>query len=124
MKLRDFQHKCPGVRLQLGELEIDPTRLIEHDMFENNTVANYRVETINYLVKHKIHGHSTCNNIFEFAKAFVKVSCPSCKKNMEIDGGGGNSESHTINFKCTCGTKFHMTMPNDGMSFEFKEEQA
>lgn len=123
MKLKDFQKKCPGVRLQLGELEIDATRLIEHSLFEREDCRNYRQETINYLVRHKIDGHSTCNNIHEFAKAFVKVQCPSCHKNMKIDGGSGNSHSHTVNYKCDCGTMFHLTTPNDGMSIEFKSEE-
>jgi hypothetical protein len=54
MKLKEFQKKCPGVRLQLGELEVDATRLIEHDFFERATQDNYRVEW-----------HSTENSIFD-----------------------------------------------------------
>lgn len=122
MHLKEFQEKYPGIRIKTDEIEVDPTMLVEHALFERQNCDNYRTETINYLVKHKIDGHSTCNNTYEFAKAFVKISCPACKEEMKVNTGSGNSNTHTITYKCSCGTKFYLTIPNNGFSFEFPKE--
>ncbi|MDD5649762.1 MAG: hypothetical protein PHF86_04980 [Candidatus Nanoarchaeia archaeon] len=123
MKLKDFQKKCPGVRLQLGELEVDQTALIERDFFEHATRDNYRVEAIQYMTKHDIDWHSTCNSIFDVMKLFIKIKCPKCHKNMESTGGGGNGHVSSMRYVCSCGTEANLTMPNDGLSINFKEEE-
>jgi predicted RNA-binding Zn-ribbon protein involved in translation (DUF1610 family) len=115
MKLKDFQKKCPGVCLQLGELEVDQTALIEHDFFERANKDNYRVEAIQYMTKHNIDWHSTGNSAFDVMRNFIKIKCPKCGKNMVACSGGGNGKTNSMHYECTCGTEANLTMPNDGL---------
>lgn len=114
--------KLNGLGISASSIEVDMTRIIEHAFFENEDSTDYRNDSINFMVKRKIDCHSTCNSIHNFISKFVKISCPNCQKDMSVHSSGGNNNSHTTTFRCSCGTKFYLATPNDGLSIEFKEE--
>jgi hypothetical protein len=128
MRIEEIESKLPGIRVKIGEIEIDPTRLVERACFDDRskhaqtTCTDYRDQSIDYFVRHKVDFHSTCNLIYNVAKRFIVVKCPSCKRNMEVtSGGGGNNSMYTVNYCCTCGTRTTLTMPNNGFTVEFKD---
>jgi predicted RNA-binding Zn-ribbon protein involved in translation (DUF1610 family) len=123
MKIEDFDSKLPGIRVKIGQIEVDPTHIVEHACFEDRSDRrkDYRDLSIDYFLKHKVDFHSTCNSIYNVAKRFIKIKCPKCGKNMELNGGGGNSSLHNLNYTCTCGTKANLNMPNEGFSVQFED---
>lgn len=123
MKIEDIDSKLPGIKVKIGEIEVDSTHLVEHAFFDDRTNrrTDYRDQSIDYFLKHKVDFHSTCNSIYNNAKRFIVIKCPKCHRNMELNGGGGNSSLHNLYYVCTCGTKANLNMPNEGFSVQFKD---
>lgn len=105
-------------------LDVDATASIEHNFFENSLKLDYRQDSVNFMIKNKIDFHSTCNNVFNITRKFIKIACPTCKNEMSYEDGGGNSDTNTSNYRCDkCKTTASITMPNEGIHFSFKENR-
>jgi predicted RNA-binding Zn-ribbon protein involved in translation (DUF1610 family) len=115
-KLNDILGKNQLLPINPTYAEIDPTEIIEHYFFERGK-GDYRQETIDFMLKNKIAFHSTCNNNFDMAKRFLKVTCPKCGKEMKYSGGSGSSGAYTHRFECKRGCPtVSITIPSDGIS--------
>ena len=84
--------------------------------------TDYRKDSINFAIKEKIDFDTTANSVYQFAKEFVKVKCPTCNQIVDGKGGGGTAKSHNIEFICKeCKTKVVINTPEDGYSVYFNE---
>jgi hypothetical protein len=108
----------------INETDIDVTRLVVFDEFNNKTVAgnikgDYRDRAIKRLVASGLPFHSECNIVHNMAKDFIKVVCPYCHRNMQISEGSGNGQSWTAHYRCPkCESEAYLSMPTDGISFK------
>lgn len=86
MKIEDIDSKLPGIKVKIGEIEVDSTHLVEHAFFEErpNRRKDYRDQSIDYFLKHKVVFHSTCNSIYNVAKRFIVIKCPKSYKPVSI----------------------------------------
>lgn len=68
----------------------------------NKCQDTYSVRAIKSAIKKNLPFCSTWNNMCDIPKMFIKITCPYCKDGTEMDnnGGGGNGNGMTINFKC------------------------
>lgn len=51
MKIEDLDSKLPGIKVKIGQIEVDPTDLVEHAFFEErpNRRKDYRDQSINLI---------------------------------------------------------------------------
>jgi phage FluMu protein Com len=112
----------------LGSVNIGD--IITHDEFskdqetlpKDERVKDYRLRAIERLVKSKVAFRSNGNITSEMATFFLHPKCPYCKKTMKYDGGGGGSDSMTINFKCEkCKSELSLTVHNEDIVFRPKD---
>jgi hypothetical protein len=82
MQIKDLKEIIP---INIGQVEVDATSLIEHYFFDKPGHSDYRTDSINFMTKQKINFHSTCNSAFNVVKKFVKISCPILGTRTQID---------------------------------------
>lgn len=112
-----------GLGIKIDDIEVDATDVIERAFFGNHTCNDYRNESIDYMVKNKIDFHSTCNSIFNVTKRFIKIVCPTCKRNMVYISGGGSADSFHHSYRCEhCQTQADLSIPSEGFRVIFKHE--
>lgn len=121
MKIKDLIEKT-GLPLNIQDIEVDVTGIIEDHFFNLKSVKDYRNKAIDYMVTNKLSFGSSCNSHHEIMKRFITVKCPVCGKEMTVTQGGGNSDTSTTTYTCAdCKTVANLTMPNDGgVYFNFK----
>jgi predicted RNA-binding Zn-ribbon protein involved in translation (DUF1610 family) len=121
MKIGDIRNLIPINAKMIEEIEIDPIRIVENYFFEKPGCKDYRNETINFMIKEKQSFSTTNNCVYDFAKRFVKVTCPSCGIILDGKSGGGTSDNNYIHYKCdNCGLEVSIVTPDNGYSVTFK----
>lgn len=121
MKIKDLQRRFPELEATIEDRDFNPLSAFESFYFGKKTAMRYEKKAVERVVKEKVSFHSTCNSIFLIIKTYVKISCPSCGKEMTTNSAGGNSEQYTVNFRCECGVRVDISCPTDGFSVRFGE---
>lgn len=101
--------------------DVNPLEVFEQYYFKQKSCKDYRESAINKCIKEKEDFTSTTNSLFRIAKHFIRITCPTCKKEMKPCGGYGNGTMATINYNCDCGNALQLSMPQNGISISFKD---
>ena len=117
MRIKDIA----ALRIDINEIEVDITPIIEQKYFESKTCKNFREDSVNFFIYKKINFHSTSNNFLILMKRFVKIICPNCKREIQQEGYGGSPSLYTIIYKCNnCSTVLNLVVnPNEIISINF-----
>lgn len=119
MKLSELLKILPTID---KDPEINHMDAIENYFF-NRRSNDYRKDAADFAIKHSLPLLTTANNVYDIVSRYVQITCPKCGNQLHGHGGGGYSDTHTINFKCECGTEAHLSIPvPDGLNIIFPDK--
>jgi hypothetical protein len=120
MRQSEFKKMFPKV--DVTNHYVNPLELFQQHYFKKDHVKgdpDTNNAAITTCCEKRLDFRSEVNSLFKVVERFVKVKCPYCGKNMYHNGGGGNAESMTMNFKCPdekCDSIVWLTLPVEGFS--------
>jgi len=122
IKLKDVIKAGIANKMTIDEYYVDIGQLITSDEFNFNhgSDEDYRNRAVNLLMNLKADFQSNSNIIYDLMKRFVKIKCPYCDAWMDVRGGGGNSQMHTLNYVCPEHAQISLSLPSDGFAIVFK----
>ena len=119
MKISEIKKLLPSI--QEDSIDVNAMEVVEHYFFGRRDVSDYRESALRYMIENKADFTTTTNNVYNFAKLFVKVTCPKCGTTVEGRNGSGSSDMHTISYRCPkCKTEISISTPSNGYSVRFK----
>lgn len=92
MRIKDIA----SLGIDINEIEIDITPIIEQKFIESKMCNNYREDSVNYFISNTINFHSTQNNFLVLMGRCIKIICPNCEKEISQKGSGGYPSLYTI----------------------------
>ncbi len=102
----------------LKEFELPVMQMLVSDSFKQHSTRDYRDVAIDRAIESGCNFATEWNTITNFARRFVKVSCPYCGEDTKTSGGGGNNAEMSVSYFCEkCGSITSLTFPaNAGIS--------
>lgn len=125
MTKKELLKKLPWLFRAIEDFDYEPCEVLEHaffrDPYHRSYKGDYRKQTIDACIKHKIPFTSSCNTVYEAANMFIKPLCPKCKRPMKCRGGGGSSSTMTMHYECSRhkSIEFNLTVPSKGIYITF-----
>lgn len=118
MNINDL-HKLGLLKRTLkNDIYVDLGDVITSDEFNSpDKSTNYRERAIKRLIKLELGFTSNINIIYELMPQIITINCVYCGKQMKVNGGGGNSSTETIEYKCpNCKARISLTLGHDSIT--------